>query len=339
MGLFDLFRKKEDTSSNPSITIKPEITITYSTPTRQEIEQQASAEAEETAKLDAKCKKSAHGLSVSQILLLEYCKKGKYPNPEGGYQRFWWFEYGVKSVGDALKQLLDKGFIRFALPSELLPTLKVNELKKILADMGLSVSGKKAALVERILQNADNEYLQQFLHSEKYTLTELGEQEVSENEYIPYLHSHKYTEISVWDVNQNADLKHWRDYIWGRFNKCSMDYAADGQWGLYRNVRFSMAEFLKEESKYIDSYAMYGEVCFYDVDGMDMFLDYDDPSDLLTEGIIARMKDVAIKGNLSEDEQREILSNRIDSCVVIKQRVPKDEISDMIIKKQNEHVL
>ena len=37
------------------------------------------------------------------------------------------------------------------------------------------------------------------------------------NEYIPYLHAHKFTEISIWDVNKNADLPRWRDYVWGQF--------------------------------------------------------------------------------------------------------------------------
>ena len=336
MGLFDIFHRKQNKEPVTEVKVAPKIEVTISTPTAKEIEDQASANAEEITKIDAACRKSEHGLSVSEILILEYCRKGKYPNPEGGYQRFWWFEYGVKSVGDVLRKLERGGFICFAKPVELLPSLKVDELKKILSDMDLPVSGKKAELVERISENADNDLLRSYIRSEKYTLTPLGEAEVAANEYIPYLHSHKYTEISIWDVNKNVDPSHWRDYIWGQFNKFSMDYAKNGQWGLYRNVRFSMAEFLAEEGKHRDALAMYGEVCFYDVDGMDIFLDYDDPSDLLVEGILVRMKRVADAGAIDDEEQRRILSGRIKECPVIKRRVPKGEVAELIMRKMAE---
>lgn len=334
MGLFDFLGKiqnKKHMKSNDMI--KTSVDISIFTPSVKEIETMRSSEAEEISKLDENCRKSEHGLTVSQILLLEYCKKGKYPNPEGGYQRFWWFDYGVKSVGAVLDQLEKNGFIRLAMPVEILSTLKVNELKNILSSLKLPVSGKKDDLVDRIKQNTDNETLRQFIRSEKYTLTELGEHELAANEYVSYLHSHKYSEVSVWDVNKNADLKHWRDYIWGIFNKCSMDYASNGQWGLYRNVRLSMAEFLDEEARFKDSFVMYGEVCFYDVNGMDIFVDYDDPSDLLLEGIITHMKKVAKESELTEEQMREVLSKRIEKCQPVKCRVQKEQMTDLILNK------
>lgn len=326
MGLFDLFGKKKN---------KPSVKISMSIPTSSDLEAQANARAEEIAKMDANCKKSEHGLSVSQILLLEYCKKGKYPNPEGGYQRFWWFDYGVKSVGTVLKSMETGGFIRIALPTDLLPSLKTDELKSILSSLQLTTTGKKADLVERIKRNADNDLLKNLVHSDKYTLTDLGEQELAANTYVPYLHTHKYPELSVWDVNKHANLKHWRDYIWGKFNQCSMEYASKGQWGLYRNARFNMAEFLFDESRYVDSFAMYGEVCFYDVNGMDVYIDYDDPSDLMIEGILMRMKKAAKEAGLTEEQMREILKKRVENCQPIKRRVPQGQMTELILKKMD----
>lgn len=326
MGLFDLFGKKRK---------EPSVKISISIPTTSDLEAQANASAEEIAKMDSQSRKSEHGLSVSQILLLEYCKKGKYPNPEGGYQRFWWFDYGVKSVGTVLKNLEKDGFIRIALPTDLLPSLKTDELKSILSSLQLTTTGKKTDLVERIKQNADNDQLKSMVRSDKYTLTELGEQELAANAYVPYLHTHKYPEISVWDVNANANPKHWRDYIWGKFNKCSMEYATKGQWGLYRNVRLSMAQFLSEEARYKDSFAMYGEVCFYDVNGIEHSIDYDDPSDLLYESILASMKKAAKEAGLTEEQMREILKKRVEDCMPVKRRVPQGQMTDLILKKMS----
>lgn len=57
---------------------------------------------------------SRGGLYVAEIMLLAYCEKGKYPKPKGGYPGFWWFKYGIRNVGGALKSLEERGFIALA---------------------------------------------------------------------------------------------------------------------------------------------------------------------------------------------------------------------------------
>lgn len=54
---------------------------------------------------------SKRGLYVAEILLLEYCSYGTYPNPKNGYPGFWWFEYGMRNVGYYLSELERRGFI------------------------------------------------------------------------------------------------------------------------------------------------------------------------------------------------------------------------------------
>lgn len=326
MGLFDLL-KKISAANKPSVLVK------VSAPSIHGYEQQANIEAEESAKLDANCRRSEHGLTVSQILLLEYCKKGKYPNPEGGYPRFWWTDYGLRSVGDVLKTLESTGFIKCASPLEIVSTLKVGELKKILADNNLSTAGKKSDFIDRIEQNLSDKDVAPYIHGNKYILTELGNKELSDNEYVIYMHSHKWPEISIWDVNKNADLKHWRDYIWGKFNQCSMEYMSKGQWGLYRNVKLYMADFLYDEARYTDAYVMYGEVCYLDVNGLDIFIDYDDPADLIPDGIIQRMSKAAREGNIDREKQNDLLRKTMDRCQAVKQRVSNDKMADLIMRK------
>ena len=58
------------------------------------------------------CIPSAGGLYVAEILLLEYCKKNKYPpSIKSGYPGFWWFQYGLRDVGGTLRSLENRGFI------------------------------------------------------------------------------------------------------------------------------------------------------------------------------------------------------------------------------------
>ncbi len=54
---------------------------------------------------------SSRGLYVAEILLLHYCSYGSYPNPAGGYPRFWWFKYGMRNIGFYLSSLEKRGFI------------------------------------------------------------------------------------------------------------------------------------------------------------------------------------------------------------------------------------
>ena len=154
---------------------------------------------------------SGRGLYIAEVLLLYYCSLGTYPNPKNGYPNFWWYEYGIQDVDYMLSTLEKRGFICFGSPKQSLNGLSATELKQILKEHNLPVSGKKAELIEKISQSvSDDELLAAGIES-KYALTDLGQMELKENAYIPYMHKHpkKTTEDStfgpvfnVWIINQ-----------------------------------------------------------------------------------------------------------------------------------------
>lgn len=214
---------------------------------------------------------SKNGLYVPEILLLEYCSNGAYPGPKNGYPGFWWFEYGIRDVGAILKSLEERNFIRWAPISNSIKGLTIPRLKEILEKHDLSVSGKKAELVERIMCSISNEELENLNIEKKYELTDLGKSELAENQYVPYLHRHKY--MSVWEMNQklnNDNLSHlgYRDILWREFNEMSGEYFKNCDFGLYRNVRLSMHGFLIEELKYKTALRMLVEVASFDLSGL-----------------------------------------------------------------------
>lgn len=173
---------------------------------------------------------SRDGLYVAEILLLAYCEKGKYPKPKGGYPGFWWFKYGVRNIGGALKSLEERGFIALAPKSRCLNDFKVAELRDLLKREGLPSTGRKDALIERIAENVPEDRLPVDDTSRKYELTELGTSELEENGYVPYMHSHKRTTVegvpsdlsfTVWDINRlfpNGVEGDWRAVV-GRLEK------------------------------------------------------------------------------------------------------------------------
>lgn len=168
---------------------------------------------------------SARGLYVAEIMLLEYCSQGKYPKPKGGYPGLWWFKYGIRDVGHALESLKVRGFLQWVPKVKSLGTLKVDELKQLLINEGLSAVGKKADLISRIATEIPDERLAIPDYEPKYELTDLGKAELEDNGYVPYMHRHNHltTEdnrfgetFTVWDINKlfpNGKATNWRSVV------------------------------------------------------------------------------------------------------------------------------
>ena len=168
---------------------------------------------------------SSRGLYVAEIMLLEYCSQGKYPKPSSGYPGLWWFKYGIRDVGHALESLEKRGFIKWRAKTASLNSLKVDELKHILAGRNLPLTGKKADLVERIINEIPEEELSIPDYCPKYELTELGKIELDDNGYVPYMHKHPHlttedntfgTPFTVWEINKlfpDGNAKDWRRVV------------------------------------------------------------------------------------------------------------------------------
>ncbi len=77
------------------------------------------------------------------------------------------------------------------------------------------------------------------------------------------------------------------------------------------------------------------EVCFYDVNGIEYSIDYDDPADLLIESILVRMKKASKEAGLTEEQMRDILKKRVEDCVPVKRRVPQGQMTDLILRKMD----
>ena len=168
---------------------------------------------------------SRTGLYPAEVLLLEYCSYGTYPGPKNGYPGFWWFEYGIRDVGSALKSLEDRGYIVFATAKDSLNSFTIPQLKKLLSAKDLPTSGKKADLVMRVADAFSEAELLATGIQIKYVLTELGQKELTENEYVPYMHKahNKTTEdasfgmtFNVWSINKllgTGDKSNWKAIV------------------------------------------------------------------------------------------------------------------------------
>ncbi len=234
MGLFDLFKKKEKpvqvTQAKTKKDTIPERDKKYYQPEEYYTDVVAEGTPFEKRVISFEERKktaipSGRGLYPAEILLLEYCSKGTYPGPKTGYPGFWWFEYGIRDVGAALKNLEERGYIAFASAKESVNSLTIPQLKELLMEHRESTTGKKAELVARVSDTITEEKLLSAGVQPKYRLTEIGMQELSENAYVPYMHSvhNKTTEddrfgmtFNVWSINKilgSGDKSNWKNIV------------------------------------------------------------------------------------------------------------------------------
>lgn len=111
------------------------------------------------------------------------------------------------------------------------------------------------------------------------------------------------------------------DVRWGLLNEDLLEYAKSEQWGLYRNIRFQMAEILSKENKLKDALHMYLEVCYLDLNGATnmptdekgnvihdpkYFKPFDPELRFLAPGVIDLIKRIVLKLNLNKDEVKQI---------------------------------
>lgn len=86
-----------------------------------------------------------------------------------------YFEYRYGINDQTSKQLLmDLGYMYEGDVLETLPLITAPVLKRILKDKGLSTSGKKDDLVERVTQLVDKEELSQIITLRRYVITKSG---------------------------------------------------------------------------------------------------------------------------------------------------------------------
>ena len=265
MGLFDLFRKKipspKAPESEPIIKPAEQVQVTSTIDINNEIPSLQDLVATATP--------SKQGLYPHEILMLNYAST--YKTSGNTFQGFWLYEYGVNNPQAILDSLLDRGFITIGGVRDTLQRQTVATLKSALSKIGAKTTGKKETLIERICELEDAVSLESQFPDKYFVPTEKGAQEISDNEYVLYLHQKHY--MSVWEMNKllNANgAQHlpYRDILWGEFNRRSVEHINNLDFGLYRNTRLSMYDFLMEENRYKDAFSYLCEVLYSDFSGL-----------------------------------------------------------------------
>jgi len=362
MSIFDFFKKKRPVESKPIVRSFPDIPLkfakTNATPVITVSSEIIRSEADDVVPATVRVKTaipSKHGLYPHEILMLDYA--ASFYTEDNNFQGFWWYRYGVRSVMEGLRSLLERSFLQIGDLQSAVEKENATVLKEELKKRGLKTTGKKADLVKRLLEEASDEELNLRFTRRTYQLTELGKQALAEESYVPYIHRHQHEDLDIWSLNKivhTPPQMSYRDKIWGYLNKRSMEHISARNFGLYRNCRYHMHLFLMEEKHRKDALAMLTEVVYYDLSGLgngynpqylhitaEFFFPYTKSIAKTAPGIISAIMKCQEEIGLTDEELRETLLNRISTLSAPLHLFTPEECVDIIFMevRQDEDAL
>lgn len=201
MGLFSkiLGKNKNNDVTHKEVVISSEEKV-ISEPKKNDVGNKTT-DSNNHPKLGYKC--VSCGLYPVEILMIACCER--YVEGQSEFPGFWTYKYDMAVPKQVLDHVADLGFVILESPFKSLNSLKVGELKDVLKEKSLPVSGKKDELIERIKSNCTESEIEPLV-VRHYTPSESGSKAVKDNDYIPFLHSNS-RHVSVNPLSVNRELK------------------------------------------------------------------------------------------------------------------------------------
>lgn len=198
---FPLFEEMEKRCNEWVSVIEKELIPSDFTPlesTKKELQMDETPELKENIKNSIPSKR---GLYPHELAVLKDAPGYHYPLNNQYVPGKWFYDYGIGNLEMYFKKLVDKGFLQVGDVKSSIEHSTVPVIKRILTEHNLPTKGRKAELIELLLSNVSLDELDKCFTERYYQLTELGEQELADNEYV----SCKNTcGLSVWTLNRIA---------------------------------------------------------------------------------------------------------------------------------------
>ena len=270
------------------------------------------------------------GLYPHEILLLDYAPS--YYTSGSSFQGFWWYQYGVRDVQAVLSSLERRGFLQVGDVRTALNKQKVTDIKDALRERGIKLTGKKDDLIQRAIDEIPEEELNQLFPRRTFALTEKGTEALAKASHIPYIHQQGFDGLNIWtieDVMRAHPGRSCHDLVWMHLGESSKNHFFDRNYGLYRNSRYGMAGFLRDEGKTKNALHLLAEVVFWDLTGAsngyvpqhldalaEFLFPYEGSLATTAPGIISDITDCQNELEYSDEELRQALIEGFDATTV-----------------------
>lgn len=250
MGFFsNLFKKKENTQPAPTINITVKTGVETNDPDIPPLQ----------------------GDYAKTVFLWAHSKASPIKDNDS-YARYFLYECGIRNAAKYHRELIAAGYFEEASAEQALNALKVAELKEILTAIGESTSGKKDALIWRIVNNADASVIARYCPEKLYMLSEIGQAFLREHDDYVMVHKHKNWGID-WKEYDRHKLpgRSYYDTMWAIFN----EQLANNPRDFGRSQYLFMYQLLNEEGKREQALQMLLRVLYIDLSGVEGMQWYD----------------------------------------------------------------
>ena len=209
------------------------------------------------------------GINPVEILSI-FLNEGKSITNDN-FAGYWNYRYN-SDPKKLLKKVVEKEYLRESTSFEYLDYLGVIELKNILRDNKLKVSGKKDELIERIKDNVENSYLENLNFEKVYVLTKEGKKITEKFDYVKFYH--KFS-----DINE-VSLDEYHKYMIENPSKNKYEGFVDllikvldiqlenKDYGLLRNTYGKIGDLYSLWDHKEEALKTYLKVCYFDLSGM-----------------------------------------------------------------------
>jgi hypothetical protein len=186
--------------------------------------------------------------------------------------------------------------------------------------LGIDMNGKKADLIQRLLDNIAADALEKYFPDKPYFLTPLGEHVLEQNAYIHFIHIYNFDDLDIWSLSQlmsETPDKPFKQVIWQHLFHNFESFCNQKLYGLARNSKLHMAELVATESAYDTCLSILYEVVYYDLSGLDNLCDgtcrhlnyrwlssFYNQHNLIAPGIMSRIQRCVDNLSLTDSEIR-----------------------------------
>lgn len=237
------------------------------------------------------------------------------------------------------RQALEDEFIELASPLNAAKDSKVSDLKEILKEHNLKVSGKKDELIERLGENLTDDELKKHFKSKTYQISEKGLKFLSENSYILYIYNN--SDISrVFYPSEIGKIFEERQYSEDEIHEIILKYLkrifdeklTQELWVDFRIYANAIAEVLEDKNELKDALNMRLKVFLFDINNFSIVSQRPEPKKTkLKQKDMSKLMELMHNLALSIDELKEEFSKAYDE-VLFEVEITKEDSLIYLLK-------
>ena len=221
------------------------------------------------------------------------------------------------TVNKLKKQATTDAFIELASPLIAASDLKVTELKDILKEHNLKVSGKKDDLIERLGENLSDDELKKHFKSKNYQISEKGLDFLTNNNYIPYITGKKDISNALYPVEISKIFEE-KEYSESEIHSKLLSYfksmldkkLKQELWVDYKLYSNAIAQVLEDSDALKEALNIRFKIFLFDINNYSLVLNKPEPSKTkLKRKDMVKITKLMHKLTLSIDELKELFNN------------------------------